>query len=69
VDGVGVLFKLDYFDRNLACHSPDASDPTGTQRVLTVMLAEEYRGPAIEIGFGAASGRAEPPQPDGSTRA
>jgi Protein of unknown function (DUF3768) len=42
VDGVRVLFKTDYFDRNLAYHSPDASDPNVTERVLTVMLASEY---------------------------
>jgi hypothetical protein len=41
VDGVRVLFKVDYFDRNLAYHSPDA-DPAVTERVMTVMLAEEY---------------------------
>jgi len=37
-----IIFKIDYFDRDLHWHSPDASDPTVTQRVLTVMLAEEY---------------------------
>jgi hypothetical protein len=42
VEGVRVLFKTDYYDRNLTYHSPDPSDPTVTQRVMTVMLASEY---------------------------
>ena len=42
VDGRRIIFKIDYYDRDLAYHSPDASDPAVTQRVLTVMLAEEY---------------------------
>ena len=42
VDGVRVLFKIDYYDRNLSYHSPDPSDPTVTERVMTVMLASEY---------------------------
>jgi len=37
-----IIFKIDYFDRQLIYHSPDASDPTVTTRVMTVMLAEEY---------------------------
>ena len=42
VEGRRIIFKIDYYDRDLQFHSPDASDPAVTQRVLTVMLAEEY---------------------------
>ena len=42
VDGRRIIFKIDYFDRDLRCHSPDASDPAVTERVRTVMLSEEY---------------------------
>jgi hypothetical protein len=42
VDGRRVIFKHDYYDSDLAYHSPDASDPAVTERVLTVMLSEEY---------------------------
>ena len=42
VDGRRVIFKFDYFDRDLRWHSPDASDPAVTERVLTIMLSEEY---------------------------
>jgi hypothetical protein len=42
VDGNNIMFKIDYYDRTLTYHSPDPSDPSVTQRVITVMLAEEY---------------------------
>ena len=37
-----IFFKIDYFDKALAYHSPDPSDPAVTERVITIMLAEEY---------------------------
>jgi Protein of unknown function (DUF3768) len=42
VDGHEVLFKIDYFDHSLNHHSPDPADPSVTERVITIMLAEEY---------------------------
>jgi hypothetical protein len=41
-DGKRIFFKINYFDKTLSMHSPDASDPTVTKRVITIMLADEY---------------------------
>jgi hypothetical protein len=41
-DGHRIFFKIDYYDKTLSMHSPDASDPTVTKRVITIMLAGEY---------------------------
>jgi len=40
--GAELLWKIDYFDSTLTWGSPDPADAAGTERVLTVMLAEEY---------------------------
>jgi hypothetical protein len=42
VDGHTIFFKIDYYDKVLAGHSPDPTDPSVTERVITIMLAEEY---------------------------
>ena len=42
VDGAVIFFKIDYYDKALAAHSPDPADPSVTERVITIMLAEEY---------------------------
>ena len=42
VGGAIIFFKIDYFDRTLTCHSPDPADPSVTERVITIMLANEY---------------------------
>jgi hypothetical protein len=42
VDGHALLFKIDYYDSTMTWHSSDPANPAVTQRVITVMLAEEY---------------------------
>jgi hypothetical protein len=41
-DGQTIFFKIDYFDKTLTYHSPDPSDASMTERVITIMLADEY---------------------------
>ena len=41
-EGSRVMFKIDYYDKTLTFHSPNPADPAVTERVITVMLAEEY---------------------------
>ncbi len=38
-DGHLIYFKIDYYNQTLSAHSPD---PSVTERVITIMLAEEY---------------------------
>jgi hypothetical protein len=41
-DGQRIFFKIEYYDDTLTYHSPDPADPSVTERVITIMLAEEY---------------------------
>ena len=41
-DGIEIFFKIDYYDKDFQFHSPDPGDPSVTERVITIMLAEEY---------------------------
>lgn len=40
--GTRYFWKIDYYDLELAMHSPDATNPAVTVRVLTLMRADEY---------------------------
>ena len=41
-DGTPVMFKIDYYDKDLNFHSPNPADPAVTERIITIMRAEEY---------------------------
>ena len=41
-EGHTIFFKIDYYDPSMTVHSLDPADPTITERVITIMLAEEY---------------------------
>jgi len=41
-DGRRIFFKIDYYVKTLTYHSPDPSDASVTERVITIMLAEGY---------------------------
>ena len=40
--GAELLWKIDYYDKELVWASPDPADPDVTTRVMTFMLAEDY---------------------------
>ena len=42
VEGVRLIWKIDYYDPSFRYLSDDAADPKITRRVLTIMRAEEY---------------------------
>ncbi|MEH2489460.1 DUF3768 domain-containing protein [Bradyrhizobium sp. AZCC 2230] len=42
IEGHRLFFKIDYYDRSLTYQSPDPADPSVTERVITLMLPEEY---------------------------
>lgn len=42
VAGTNLLWKIDYYDKAMEFASRDPADPAVTERVLTVMLPEEW---------------------------
>jgi hypothetical protein len=41
-EGTKVIFKIDCYDKSLTYHSPDSADPQVTERIITLMRADEY---------------------------
>ena len=41
-EGQRIMFKIDYYAKGMQAASPDPADPSITERIMTVMLAEEY---------------------------
>ena len=41
-EGTTIFFKIDYYDSTRTHHSPDPAEPSVTERVITIMLDEEY---------------------------
>jgi hypothetical protein len=42
IDDQTIFWKIDYYDLALSMHSPDPADPSVTERVITIMLADDY---------------------------
>lgn len=42
VEGIRIMFKIDYYDLSYTFASEDPADPRKTRRVMTIMLTEEY---------------------------
>lgn len=42
VNDVIAFWKIDYYDKNLKFHSPAKDNPDVTERVMTILLPEEY---------------------------
>ena len=42
VDSERVFFKIEYYDLTRAMRSEDPADPAKTERVMTIMLSDEY---------------------------
>jgi len=56
VSGEDYYWKIDYYDWNLAFHSPDPADPTVMIRVLTITREAGHRAPGTVAG-GKPSGK------------
>ena len=42
VEGNRINWKIDYYNKDLTAGSEDPSNPTITERIMTIMLASEY---------------------------
>jgi len=42
LDDLKIIWKINYFDKSLTHHSPDPADPSVTERIITLMRADEY---------------------------
>src|SRR5260370_2011302 len=44
-NGHMIMFKIDYYDRELSMHSPDPADPSLTHRFIPIILPNDYYRP------------------------